>query len=49
MAAGGFEPPATLPGTDVSIPQTLYIPNLTDYAHADRQSAGLGAERLDAT
>jgi hypothetical protein len=25
-----FNPPAKLPGTDVSIPQTLYIPNLDD-------------------
>ena len=36
-AAGGFDPPATLPGTDASIPQTLYIPNLTDMRTADRQ------------
>jgi hypothetical protein len=26
-----FNPPATLPGTDVSIPQTPYIPQLDDY------------------
>jgi hypothetical protein len=31
QAAGGFNPPATLPGTDASIPQTLYIPDLTAY------------------
>jgi Carboxypeptidase regulatory-like domain len=42
VAAGGFGPPATLPGTDVSIPQTLYIPDLTAYRTQIGQSAGLG-------
>ena len=42
VAAGGFGPPATVPGTDVSIPQTLYIPNLTDQRTQIGQSAGLG-------
>ena len=38
----GFGPPATVPGTDASIPQTLYIPNLTDQRTQIGQSAGLG-------
>ena len=42
QAAGGFNPPATLPGTDASIPQTLYIPELTAYRTQIGQSAGLG-------
>ena len=39
-AAGGFDPPATLPGTDASIPQTAYIPNLTDMRLQIGQSTG---------
>lgn len=34
-----FDPPATLPGTNVSIPQTLYIPNLA----ADEAQIGSGS------
>jgi hypothetical protein len=39
-AAGGFDPPATLPGTDATIPQTAYIPNLTDMRLQIGQSTG---------
>src|SRR6185295_11076625 len=42
QAAGGFNPPATLPGTDASIPNTLYIPDLTAYRTQIGASAGLG-------
>jgi hypothetical protein len=42
VSQGGFGPPATLPGTDVSIPQTLYIPNLTDQRTQIGASAGQG-------
>jgi hypothetical protein len=42
VSAGGFGPPATAPGTDASIPQTLYIPDLTAYRTQIGQSAGLG-------
>ena len=42
QAAGGFAPPATLPGTDASIPNTLYIPDLTAYRTQIGASAGLG-------
>jgi hypothetical protein len=41
VAQGGFGPPATLPGTDVSIPPTLYIPNLNDQRAQIGQSGGL--------
>jgi Carboxypeptidase regulatory-like domain len=41
VSAGGFGPPATVPGTDVSIPQTLYIPDLTAYRTQIGQSGGL--------
>jgi hypothetical protein len=41
VSAGGFGPPATLPGTDVSIPQTLYIPDLTAFRTQIGQSGGL--------
>jgi hypothetical protein len=43
QAQGGFNPPATLPGTDVSIPQTPYIPNLTDMRVQIGQSGGLAS------
>ena len=42
QAQGGFNPPATLPGTDVSIPQTLYIPDLTAMRTQIGASAGQG-------
>jgi hypothetical protein len=42
-ASGGFDPPATLPGTDASIPQTPYIPNLTDMRVQIGQSGGLSS------
>jgi Carboxypeptidase regulatory-like domain len=42
-AALGFDPPATLPGTDASIPQTPYIPNLTDMRVQIGQSGGLAS------
>ena len=42
-AGGGFNPPATLPGTDASIPQTAYIPNLTDMRVQIGQSGGLAS------
>jgi hypothetical protein len=42
QAQGGFNPPATLAGTDASIPQTLYIPDLTAMRTQIGASAGLG-------
>ena len=42
QSAGGFNPPDTLPGTDVRIPRELYIPNLTAYRTQIGASAGLG-------
>ena len=42
VSAGGFGPPATVPGTNVSIPPTLYIPDLTAMRTQIGQSAGQG-------
>jgi len=42
VAQGGFGPPATLPGTDASIPGALYIPNLTAQRTQIGASAGQG-------
>lgn len=41
-ARTSFNPPDVLPGTDVHIPDTLYIPNLQDQRVQIGQSAGLG-------
>jgi hypothetical protein len=41
-ARTSFSPPDVLPGTDVHIPTTLYIPNLTDQRTQIGQSAGRG-------
>ena len=38
-----FNPPATLPGTDVTIPKTLYIPNLDAMRAQIGQSGGLSS------
>jgi hypothetical protein len=42
-ARTAFNPPDVLPGTDVTIPKTLYIPNLNDMRAQIGQSAGLVA------
>jgi len=43
VSAGGFGPPATAPGTDATIPQTLYILDLTAYRTQIGQSGGLAS------
>jgi hypothetical protein len=38
-----YDPPATVPGTNVKIPQAAYIPNLTDQRAQIGQSGGLAS------